>query len=639
MKFYVTVDRHEDGVWIVECPAIPGCVSQGQTKDEALDNIKDAIVLCLEVRAERGMPLTIETLQINVVVNKDIEKEYLRQKANQLDSDGSWDELIPLCTKIIDLEQEPHEKASAYVKRGIAYRHKGELDLAIADFTQALRLNPTHANAYISRGIAYDKKGDHDLAIADYTKVLELDPDKLDPDNMFAYHNRGIAYINKNDHDKALEDFTKILEQDPANAEIYLYRVLAYSLKGDHDKAIADCTKTLEFKPKYANAHLCRGFAYIDQGDQEKFLDAFKDFVKANKYDQALKTEVPAIYVAGQIADIYKDRAEEEGAKAFELYFRLSEAISNIQNERFYRPGNGKKVAHYTSLHALKTLATNEHFRLYNAAYMNDPEEGRVFFEIMKKYEIDVQQVFYGDEDPFFPSPAYICSFVKVDANEPEQKDELFLWRTYGKHDGQEATGACLIFKHEWTVFGEKCSEQIGAMQQLQSNLLMPTGDRKNPGERQPPKPDLYEIVYRDKESNQELSEELNELAEALKQIKGHIEEKDDNSQKKLKQLARDLLDPIRFLFKASHYREEGEVRVVQVRYYDEIKTTQEEDGTQVDTEQIPPRFYLETHENFRFSEVILGPQARGVSEWKHWLKKRNIKADRSKIPYGKPYP
>ena len=66
MKFNVTIDRDEDGVWVVECPAIPGCISQGATKDEALENIKEAIALCLEVRAEKGMPLTIETRQIEV---------------------------------------------------------------------------------------------------------------------------------------------------------------------------------------------------------------------------------------------------------------------------------------------------------------------------------------------------------------------------------------------------------------------------------------------------------------------------------------------------------------------------------------------------------------------------------------------
>jgi predicted RNase H-like HicB family nuclease len=68
MKFLVSVDRDEDGVWIVECPSIPGCVSQGQTKDEALDSIRDAIHECLQVRAEHGMPLTVETLQVEVRV-------------------------------------------------------------------------------------------------------------------------------------------------------------------------------------------------------------------------------------------------------------------------------------------------------------------------------------------------------------------------------------------------------------------------------------------------------------------------------------------------------------------------------------------------------------------------------------------
>ncbi len=66
MIFNVTIDRDEDGIWIVECPSIPGCVSQGKTRDEALENIKDAIKLCLEVRAEKGLPLTIETRQVEV---------------------------------------------------------------------------------------------------------------------------------------------------------------------------------------------------------------------------------------------------------------------------------------------------------------------------------------------------------------------------------------------------------------------------------------------------------------------------------------------------------------------------------------------------------------------------------------------
>ena len=57
MRFNVTIDRDEDGIWIVECPSIPGCVSQGHTKQDAIENIKDAILACLQVRVDRGMPI------------------------------------------------------------------------------------------------------------------------------------------------------------------------------------------------------------------------------------------------------------------------------------------------------------------------------------------------------------------------------------------------------------------------------------------------------------------------------------------------------------------------------------------------------------------------------------------------------
>ena len=79
---------------------------------------------------------------------------------------------------------------------------------------------------------------------------------------------------------------------------------------------------------------------------------------------------------------------------------------------------------------------------------------------------------------------------------------------------------------------------------------------------------------------------------------------------------------------------------MVQVRYYDEIKTAQEPDDIQVDMEQIPPRFYLETDENFNFSEVILGPQARGAPEWKRWLKEQDetLIVKKSAINYGQRY-
>ncbi|MGQ9584302.1 MAG: type II toxin-antitoxin system HicB family antitoxin [Anaerolineae bacterium] len=68
MKFLITMFQDEDGMFIAECPSIPGCVSQGRDELEAEENIREAIRECLEVRAERGMPLTVATRQVEVQV-------------------------------------------------------------------------------------------------------------------------------------------------------------------------------------------------------------------------------------------------------------------------------------------------------------------------------------------------------------------------------------------------------------------------------------------------------------------------------------------------------------------------------------------------------------------------------------------
>ena len=68
MKLRVTLERDERGMIVAECPAIPGCVSQGWTEDEALANIREAIVACLEVRAEQGLPLTVRTVEVDVAL-------------------------------------------------------------------------------------------------------------------------------------------------------------------------------------------------------------------------------------------------------------------------------------------------------------------------------------------------------------------------------------------------------------------------------------------------------------------------------------------------------------------------------------------------------------------------------------------
>jgi len=66
MEFDVRLYQDEDQVWIVECPSIPGCVSQGATESEAMANIEDAIKACLEVRKELGMPAVVQHRTVRI---------------------------------------------------------------------------------------------------------------------------------------------------------------------------------------------------------------------------------------------------------------------------------------------------------------------------------------------------------------------------------------------------------------------------------------------------------------------------------------------------------------------------------------------------------------------------------------------
>jgi len=57
VKYRVVIEQDEDGMFVAECTSLPGCISQGKTRTEALANIKDAIVGYLESVKKHGDPL------------------------------------------------------------------------------------------------------------------------------------------------------------------------------------------------------------------------------------------------------------------------------------------------------------------------------------------------------------------------------------------------------------------------------------------------------------------------------------------------------------------------------------------------------------------------------------------------------
>jgi tetratricopeptide (TPR) repeat protein len=145
------------------------------------------------------------------------------------------------------------------VDRGDAHMNKWEFDDAIAEYTEAIGLDPDNASAYVRRAVAFYRKGDKDRAIADNTEAI-----RLDPKSAVAYRNRGREYNDKNDPNRAIADFTEALRLEPQQAEARCERARAFSAKREFDKAIADCTETIRLHPKLASlAFQNRGRAYL----------------------------------------------------------------------------------------------------------------------------------------------------------------------------------------------------------------------------------------------------------------------------------------------------------------------------------------------------------------------------------------
>lgn len=93
---------------------------------------------------------------------------------------------------------------------------KGDYVKAIADYTEAIRLDPKLALAYYSRGLTSVKKADYDKAITDFTEVI-----RLDPKYSIAYYARGSCYTKKREYDKAIADFTEAILLNPKDSNAY----------------------------------------------------------------------------------------------------------------------------------------------------------------------------------------------------------------------------------------------------------------------------------------------------------------------------------------------------------------------------------------------------------------------------------
>ena len=252
---------------------------------------------------------------------------------------ASPDDQIAGCTAVIQ-SGIPNDKelAALFNYRGVAHKAKGDLDHAIADYTEAIRRDPNYAPAYNSRGIAYKAKGDVDKAIADYDQAIRLNPNsapafnnrgyayfakssydravtdfdeavKLDPQYALAYNNRGYAYVMQKNYERAISDYDQAIRLDPmpvvagvggrSHVNIYVNRGVAYALKGDFDQALSDYYEAIRIDPNYARGFGSRGHVFRHIGNYARAISDYSEALRLDPSDVGVYADRGFVHFLG----------------------------------------------------------------------------------------------------------------------------------------------------------------------------------------------------------------------------------------------------------------------------------------------------------------------------------------------------
>ena len=225
--------------------------------------------------------------------------------------------------------------AEQKIARGAKSAMKGQFDRAIADFDEAIRLNPS-ADAFYNRANAYAELGQYDRAIADFDKAIRLNPKsaaaiekraaviaiksgrggeqtgaiadvdeatRLNAKDAGTLADRANAYYTKGDYDRAIADYDALISLNPRDADALRNRGDAYRNKGNYDRAIADFDEVIRLNPKDAYAFNNRGIAYTKTGEYDRAIADFDEAIRLNpNFTSAIEMSEMAIERKNELA-------------------------------------------------------------------------------------------------------------------------------------------------------------------------------------------------------------------------------------------------------------------------------------------------------------------------------------------------
>ena len=166
---------------------------------------------------------------------------------------------------------DPNDSATEHLNRGNDWFAKQEYDKALADYNQALAINPRYAPAYCFRGAAWNNQEQYDKALADYNQAIAIDSQYAT-----AFHKRGVVWEKMGEFEKAITDYQQAIKLDPkfavaCNHLAWLYATCPDEKHRDGKKAVEYANKALQLRGGKLGASLgTLAAAYAECGDFAK---------------------------------------------------------------------------------------------------------------------------------------------------------------------------------------------------------------------------------------------------------------------------------------------------------------------------------------------------------------------------------
>jgi tetratricopeptide (TPR) repeat protein len=167
---------------------------------------------------------------------------------------------IPTATRASSGADSPQQAAHHYAS-GLDCFNRGDMAAAIEEYSEVLRVYPSHVNAHYGRGLAYENIGDVGLALEDYNMTLQIDAR-----HAAAYLCRGNVFRKVEDFDDAIDNYTQCVTLDPSNVTAYNNRGNTYYMKGNFEAALRDLNLALRLDSRYVRAYVNRSLVYRKLG-------------------------------------------------------------------------------------------------------------------------------------------------------------------------------------------------------------------------------------------------------------------------------------------------------------------------------------------------------------------------------------